>query len=104
MPKRVVPFMPHVIPSARASQSKHTSALSLLHVRLTIFEQALPDERLAQQELDVLLRPTLSRKRLQEHHDFLEVHLAEFVGPFHKESGAYVEVEGGEALIFGLFE
>ena len=52
-------------------------------MRLTVLEQALPDECLAQQELDVLLRPTLSWKRLQEHHDFLEVHLAEFVGPFH---------------------
>jgi len=75
--------MPHVFPFARASQSKHTSAFSLLHMRLTVLEQALPDKRLAQQELDVLLRPALSRKRLQEHHDFLEVHLAEFVGPFH---------------------
>lgn len=76
-------FMPHVIHSTGASQSKHTGAFSLLHVRLTVLEQALPDESLAQQELDVLLRPTLSRKGLQEHHDFLEVHLAELVGPFY---------------------
>ena len=88
----------------RASQSKHPGAFSLLHMRLAVLEQALPDESLAQQEFNVLLRPALSWKGLQEHHDFLEVHLAEFVGPFHKESGAYVEVEGGEALIFGLFE
>lgn len=52
-------------------------------MRLTVLEQALPDESLAQQELDVLLRPTLSRKGLQEHHNFLEVHLAELVGPFY---------------------
>lgn len=52
-------------------------------MRLTILEQALPDECLAQQEFDVLLRPTLSWKRLQEHHDLLKIHLAELVGPFH---------------------
>lgn len=80
--------MPHVFHSA--SQSKHTGAFSLLHMRLTVLEQALPDECLAQQEFDVLLRPALSWKRLQEHHDLLKVHLAEFVGPFHQESGAYV--------------
>ena len=60
---------------------------------LTVLEQALPDERLAQQELDVLLRPTLSWERLQEHHDFLEVHLAKLVGPLDEEGGADVQVE-----------
>lgn len=63
-------------------------------MRLAVLEQTLPDESLAQQQLDVLLRPTLSRKGLQKHHDFLEIHLAELVGPFHQESGADVQVEG----------
>ena len=81
-------FMPHVFP--RASQSKHTGAFSLLHMCLTILEQALPDECLAQQEFNVLLRPTLSWKCLQEHHDLLEIHFAELVGPFDEEGGAYV--------------
>jgi hypothetical protein len=59
-------------------------------VRLAILEQTLPDESLAQQEFDVFLRPTLSRQSLQEHHDFLKIHLAQLVGPFDQESGADV--------------
>lgn len=39
-------FVPHVF-SSMLSQSKHTSAFSLLHMRLAVLEQALPDERLA---------------------------------------------------------
>lgn len=85
-----------------SSQCEHTRALSFLDVRLAVLEQTLPDKGLAQQELDVFLRPTLSRQSLQEHHDLLEIHLAELVGPLDQESSAYVEVEGGEALIFGL--
>ena len=71
-------------------------------MRLTTFEQALPDERFAQKELDVLLGPILSWQRLQEHHDLLEIHSLELVGPLDEESGADVEVEFGEALVFGL--
>lgn len=54
----------HCLRFQRLSQSEHASALSLLHVRLAIFEQALPDESLAQQELDVFLRPALGRQSL----------------------------------------
>ena len=71
-------------------------------VRRRSLEQALPDVGLAQQQLNVLLGPVARRQRLQEHHDLLEVHLYELVGPFHEEGGADVEVEFGEALFFGL--
>ena len=71
-------------------------------MRLTPLEQTLPNKRLAQQQLDVLFRPVARRQRLQEHHDLLEVHALEFVGPFDEEGGADVEVEGAETLVFGL--
>lgn len=71
-------------------------------MRLTPLKQALPNKRLAQQKLHILLRPIPCRKRLQKHHDLLEIHLTELVGPFDQERGADVEVEGGETLVFGL--
>ena len=58
------------------SQRKHSGAFSLLHVCLAVLEQALPDERLAEQKFDVFFCPALSWQSLQEHHDLLEVHLA----------------------------
>ena len=36
-----------------------------------IVEQALPDEGLAEQQLDILLRPIARRQGLEEHHGFL---------------------------------
>lgn len=83
-----VSFLSCVVPSylvvsALSSQCEHASAFSFLYMRLTVFEQALPDECFTQQELNVFLRPTLSWQSLQEHHDLLEVHLAELVGPLH---------------------
>jgi hypothetical protein len=56
-------------------------------------EQTLPNEGLAKQQLDILLRPVTCRQRLQKHHDFLEVHFDELVGPFDEKGGANVEVE-----------
>lgn len=66
-------------------------------------EQALPYIRLAEEQLDVLLGPVARREGLQEHHDLLEVHLEELVGPLDQEGGADVEVELGEAVLLGLF-
>lgn len=66
---------------------------SLPDVRLTPFEQALPDKRLAQQEFDILLRPVFGRQRLQKHHDLLEIHALQLFGPFDEESSADVEVK-----------
>lgn len=63
-------------------------------MRLAPFKKTLPNKRLAQQQLDILLRPVPRRQRLQEHHDLLEVHALEFLGPLHKKRGADVEVEG----------
>ena len=71
-------------------------------MRLAALEQALPDEGLAQKHLDVFLRPLGGWQGLQEHHDFLEIHSLQLVAPFHEEGGAHVEVEGCEALVFGL--
>jgi hypothetical protein len=41
-------FMPRVHTYVMRSQHKHSSAFSLLHVRLAVLEQALPDECLAE--------------------------------------------------------
>jgi hypothetical protein len=71
-------------------------------VRTTPFEQALPYERFAQQQLNVLLGPLLSRQRLQEHHDFLEIHLAQLVRPLDEECCAYVKMEGRESIFLSL--
>ncbi len=86
------------------SQIQHPriAPTSLPNMRLTPLEKTLPDERLAEQEFDILLRPIPCRQRLQEHHDFLEIHSLEFLGPLDEEGGADVEVEGLEALLFGL--
>lgn len=65
--------------------------------------QALPDKGLAEQQLYVLFGPRLGRQALEEHHDFLKVHFCEFVGPLHEKGGADVEMEFGEALLFGLW-
>ena len=65
-------------------------------------KQTLPDVRLGKEHLDVLLAPVLGGQALQEHHDFLEIHLNELIGPFHEEGGADVEVEFRESLFFGL--
>jgi hypothetical protein len=46
---------------------------------LAVLEQALPDESLAEQKFNVFLRSTLSWQSLQEHHDLLEVHLAQLI-------------------------
>lgn len=64
--------------------------------------EALPDEGLAKEQLNVLFRPVLGGQALQEHHDFLEIHLDELVGPLDKQRGADVEMKLGKALLFGL--
>lgn len=66
---------------------------SLSHMGLTSLEQTLPDESLAQQKLDILLRPLFGGERLQEHHDFLEIHALELIRPLHQEGCTDVEVE-----------
>ena len=71
-------------------------------MRLGPLEQTLPNKRLTEQQLDILLRPVLRRQGLQEHHDFLEVHALQLFAPFDEEGGADVEVEVAEALVFGL--
>jgi len=73
-------------------------------MRCTPPEKTLPNKRFTQQQLNILLRPVTSRQRLQEHHDFLEIHFDELVGPLDKEGGADVEVEIGEAAVFGLLK
>jgi len=74
----------------------------LPYMSLALGKQAFPDERLAEQQLDILLRPVLGREGLQVDHDALEIHPAQLVRPFHQEGGTDVKVEGGEALVFGL--
>lgn len=69
---------------------------------LTAREQTLPDECLAEEQLDVLLCPLLGRQGLQKNHHLLEVHTLQLVRPFDEEGGADVKMEGGEALLFGL--
>ena len=71
-------------------------------MRLTPRKQTLPYESLAQQQLDILLRPVPRGQRLQEHHDLLEIHMQQLRGPLDEKRGADVEVESGEALVFGL--
>jgi hypothetical protein len=88
---------------ARAARTRCPSGLSF-QVCTTASEETLPNEGLTKQQLDVLLCPVTCRQRLQKHHDFLKVHFDELVGPFDEEGGADVEVEIGEATIFGLLE
>ena len=47
----------------------------VLQVSTTPLEETLPNECLAEEQLNILLGPLLCGERLQEHHDFLEVHL-----------------------------
>ncbi len=65
-------------------------------------KQALPYKGFAQQQFDILLSPVSSGKRLKKHHDLLEVHLDQLVGPLDQEGRADVQVELGEALLLGL--
>lgn len=71
-------------------------------MRTAASEQLLPDERLAKQQLYVFLSPAFRGQRLQEHHHFLEIHLNQLIRPLYQESGTHVEVEVGEAAVFGL--
>lgn len=71
-------------------------------MRLTPLEQTLPNKRLTQQQLHILLSPLLRRQTLQEHHNLLKLHLTEFLGPFDEKGGADVEVEFRETLVFCL--
>lgn len=65
----------------------------LAHVRFTAGKEAFPNERLTKQQLDILLGPALRWQRLQEHHDLLEIHALQFVGPLDQERGTYVQME-----------
>ncbi len=69
-------------------------------MRLTPLKQTLPNKRLAEQELDILLRPVLRGEGLEEHHDLLEIHALQPLAPLDEEGGADVEAEVGEALVF----
>ena len=65
-------------------------------------KQALPDESLAQQQLNIFFCPLPGRQGLQKHHNLLKVHFAKLVGPLDEESGADVKVEGRETVFFSL--
>jgi hypothetical protein len=65
-------------------------------------EQRLPYECFTEKKLYILLGPVSSWESLKEHHGFLEVHFAEFVGPFDQECYADVEVKFRETFFFGL--
>lgn len=64
--------------------------------------QTLPDESLAEEQLDIFFRPGLGGETLQKHHNLLEVHFDKLVGPLNQESSADVKVEFGESLFFCL--
>ena len=55
----------------------HTNSprAGVLQVSTTPLEETLPNECLAEEQLNILLGPLLCGERLQEHHDLLEVHL-----------------------------
>lgn len=55
---------------------------------LAPLKQTLPDERLTQQQFDILFRPAPRRQRLQKHHDLLKVHLEQLIRPFDEEGRA----------------
>ena len=57
-----------------------------LQMGSTALEQTLPDERLAQEKLNVLFCPGFGGEALEEHHDFLKVHLDELVGPLTRRA------------------
>lgn len=78
------------------------AARSLLDMSFGSTEQTLPDKRLTEQELNIFFSPVPCRQGLEEHHDFLKVHLQELVGPFDKEGNADVKVKLREALLLGL--
>ena len=80
----------HLYGAKSQIQSTGVASTGLPYMRLAAFEETLPDERLAQQQLHILLGPVLGWQRLKEHHDFLEVHALELLGPFDEEGGAYV--------------
>lgn len=65
-------------------------------------EKALPDEGFTQEQLDILFCPAFGGKALEEHHDLLEIHVEELIGPFHKKGRTHVQMEFGETLLFGL--
>lgn len=46
---------------------------------LRVAEETLPDEGLAEKELDVFLVPAAGWQGLQEHHNLLEIHLEQLV-------------------------
>lgn len=69
---------------------------------LGIAEETLPDKSLAEKKLDVFLVPTAGWQSLQEHHNLLEIHLEQLVGPFDQEGSADVEMEMGKSLVLGL--
>lgn len=62
-------------------------------MRRRALEQALPDVCLAEEQFNVLFCPLACGQRLQEHHDFLKVHLDKLVGPFNQKGSAYVEMK-----------
>lgn len=67
-------------------------------------EKRLPNEGFTQKQFNIFFGPVSRRKRLQEHHDFLEVHFSKFIGPFDEKGDADVEMEFGESLLLSLAE
>ena len=63
-------------------------------------EETLPDIGLAEQEFNVLFGPISCRQCLQEHQDFLEIHLDKLIRPLDEKSSANVQMELGKALLF----
>jgi hypothetical protein len=71
-------------------------------VSLGVSEETLPDESFAEEKLNVFLIPATSGQGLQKHHNLLEVHFEQLIGPFDQESSANIEMEVGESLILSL--
>ena len=64
--------------------------------------QRLPDESLTKEKLNIFLGPIASGEGLQKHHNLLEVHLQQLIGPFDQERGTYIQVKLREPLLFSL--
>jgi hypothetical protein len=62
-------------------------------MRTGALEETLPDESFTKQKLNILLRPVSCGQSLQEHQDFLEVHLYQLIRPFDEKSGAHIQME-----------
>lgn len=71
-------------------------------MRSRTLEKTLPDECFTQEQLNILFCPALGGKTLKKHHNLLKIHVEELIGPLHKKGRTHVQMEFGEALLFGL--